>query len=318
MSIHSGKATAPFHAPEIQLASAAELAAMRDKALEALLAEIRCNRDGFYASRNGTANRLADLPLLSPADLLTEITGYPPFGRLQLRPEPPIRAGLATACVPRPAPIFWSQRDLDAEAQLGARAFWRAGLRPRGRSSDCLDGGLVTPGTLAIADALDALDALALPVGPVTSAAALERVREVWKTLQPRVLILAADSFAFLDGTGALADVTAIVLLTPEQDESLAAPSRSNVYRILSIPLACTFLAGECEAHDGYHVAEDAVAVEILDPSGTPLPDGARGRLVISTLNRSAAVLRLDSGMRASLNRAPCSCGETHARLQVA
>lgn len=318
MSVYSGKAAAPFYAPEIQLASRAALAAMRDKALGALLAEIRCHGDSFYAPRNGAASRLAELPLLSPADLCGEITSHPPFGRLRLRPEPPIRAGLATACLPRPAPIFWSQRDLDFEAQLGARVLWRAGLRPRGRTSDCLDGGLVTPGTLAISDALDALDALALPVGPITSSGALERAREVWRIVEPQFLVLAADSFIFLDTAAALSDLTAVVLLTPSEQNLLAAPARSNVYRVLSIPLVWTFLAGECEAHDGFHLAEDAVAAEIIDPAGRPLPEGAVGRLLVSTLHRSAAVLRLDTGMQAALDRARCSCGETHARLRVA
>ena len=76
----------------------------------------------------------------------------------------------------------------------------RAGLAPRGRSSDTLDGGLVAPGTLAVTDALDALDALALPVGPIVDAAGLQRAAEVWEIVRPDVLIVDPASLAFLRG----------------------------------------------------------------------------------------------------------------------
>src|SRR5262249_20471068 len=140
-----------------------------------------------YSETNGS--RLSDLPLLNGRAFAAEVEAHPPFGRLQAKREALIRAGLTTAAVPRPVPIAWSRADLDREAALGARALWRAGLRARTRTSDCLDGGLVTPGTLAITDALDVLDALALPVGPIASDAALARAREVWEIVRPAVVI---------------------------------------------------------------------------------------------------------------------------------
>lgn len=299
--------------PEVQAQPRARLEGARARALADLLQKAGA-QPTLYAS---TARGTRELPLLDGAALAAEVEAHPPFGRLQAVGEPLIRAGLATASVPRPVPIAWTRADLDREASLGARALWRAGLRPRHRSSDCLDGGLVTPGTLAISDALDVLDALALPVGPITGDAALSRAREVWEIVQPRTLIVDKPSFDFLDRAGALRDdVTAIVLLTPANLEGLRAPARSGVFRILSVPQACTFTAGECAAQRGYHVAEDDLAVEVVDPrSGTPRPDGERGALVLTTLCRSLVLVRFDTGLHATLDRAPCACGETHARL---
>jgi phenylacetate-CoA ligase len=259
-----------------------------------------------------------EMSLVNGTALAAEIEAHPPFGRLQAVPEALIRAGLATASVPRPIPIAWTRADLDREASLGARAFWRAGLRPRGRTSDTLDGGLVTPGTLAISDALDALGALALPVGPITGEPALSRAREVWEIVQPQVLIADVRSFDFLEQNGACPAPRCVVLVTPADAERLRAPARSHVLRILSIPQACTFTAAECAAHDGYHVAEDDLAVEVADPrTGAASPDGD-GTLVLTTLCRSLSLVRFDTGMRAALDRTPCTCGDTHARLRFA
>lgn len=310
------KDAAALHEPALQALAADELAALRAERLAALLDRVRNASASRYSGAGGT---LSAHPLLSGADLAAEAEAHPPFGRVQLRLETLIRAGLATAAVPRPTPIAWTRADLDAEAQLGARALRRAGLAARRRSSDCLDGGLVTPGTLAITDALDALDALALPVGPVTSDAARQRAAAVWEIVRPAVLIVDAPSLAFLYHASAYARPDAfVVLLTPAHAAALAAAARPDVYRVFSVPQVCTFTAGECAAHDGYHLAEDAVLAEVVDDGGAPLPDGAAGRLLLTTLTRSLTLLRFDTGLRAALDRSPCRCPETHARLHFA
>ncbi len=307
-----------LHDPAIQTLSAESLIVLTERSVAAVIERLAGT---IYAERRrGSTDELAVLPVMSGEEFATEVVGHPPFGRLRIEGDDLIRAGLATAGVPQPTPIAWSRTDLDDEAVLGARALWRAGLRPRGRSSDSLDGGLIAPGTLAVTDALDALDALALPVGPLTSDAALQRATEVWEIVRPQLLIADAASHAFLrQSSTAPRDLPLLVLLTPANADRLSAPPEADVCRVFSLPQACTFLAGECPQRDGFHVAEDTIAVEILDPRGSgPLPDGVAGRLVVSTLKRTLAALRLDTGLTASLDRSPCPCGETHARLRFA
>jgi phenylacetate-CoA ligase len=283
------------------------------RGLAALLERLAGAPHSYYGAGRGA---LAAYPPLSGADVAAEVEAHPPFGRFQLHPEPLIRAGLATAALPRPTPTAWTRADLDAEAQLGARALRRAGLVARGRSSDCLEGGLVTPGTLAVTDALDALDGLALPVGPVIAAAALQRAAEVWEIVRPQMLIVDAASLAFLHGAGAYPRPRVFaVLLTPADAAELAAAPRADVRRIFSVPQVCTFVAGECAARDGFHVAEDAVLAEIVDDAGAPRPDGAAGRLLLTALTRSLALLRFDTGLRAARDASACACGDAHGRL---
>jgi len=75
--------------------------------------------------------------------------------------------------------------------------------------------------------------------------------------------------------------------------------------------------AVECEMHDGCHLRESQLILEIIDPAtGLSQPDGATGEIVITTINRNGMVfLRYRSGDYGVLNRAPCSCGGTTARL---
>jgi len=296
---------ASLHEPTVQALPREALAALQAERLAALLHRAGSTAGSRYV---GVGATLAAHAPLTGAALADEVEAHPPFGRFRLDQAALIRAGLATAAVPRPTPIAWTRADLDREASLGARALRRVGLAPRGRSSDCLDGGLVTPGTLAVSDALDALDALALPVGPVVNDAALQRAAEVWEIVRPEVLIVDAPSLAFLQRAPASPPARAFaVLLTPDDATELAAPARPDVCRIFSLPQVCTFAAGECAARDGFHLAEDAVLAEVVD-----------GRLLLTALTRGLALLRFDTGLHAALDRSPCACGETHARLRFA
>jgi phenylacetate-coenzyme A ligase PaaK-like adenylate-forming protein len=244
------------------------------------------------------------VPVLAGADLAAEVEAHPPFGRFGVAADDLIRAALATAAVSRPTPIAWSRADLDREAALGARMLRRAGLAPRGRSSDTLEGGLVAPGTLAVTDALDALDALALPVGPIVDAAGLHRAAEVWEIVRPDVLIVDPASFAFLRPTDGYARPRLFVaILTPADAALLAAAPAADVMRILSLPHVGTWIAGECPAHRGLHLADDVYA-EIVD-----------GRLVLTPLRRTLAPLRVDAELRPAIDASPCACGDPGPRL---
>jgi len=76
-------------------------------------------------------------------------------------------------------------------------------------------------------------------------------------------------------------------------------------------------LAAECGHGTGLHVSEDHVLAEIVDPhTGDRLPDGETGELVFTTLTKEAfPLIRYRTGDLTSLDRAPCACGRTRARM---
>lgn len=76
-------------------------------------------------------------------------------------------------------------------------------------------------------------------------------------------------------------------------------------------------VASECERQDGLHVFEDHFYPEIIDPAtGKVLPDGEKGELVITTLTKTGTpVLRYRTRDITYLERRPCGCGRTSARM---
>lgn len=76
-------------------------------------------------------------------------------------------------------------------------------------------------------------------------------------------------------------------------------------------------VAGECSYKQGMHVSEDHFIAEIIDPAtGAVLPDGTTGELVLTTITKEAfPVIRFRTGDLASVDRSPCACGRTLARI---
>ncbi len=76
-------------------------------------------------------------------------------------------------------------------------------------------------------------------------------------------------------------------------------------------------VAMECERQDGLHINEDHFYPEVIDPAtGRQLPDGQKGELVITTLTKEGTpVLRYRTRDITWLDRTPCRCGRTTARM---
>jgi phenylacetate-coenzyme A ligase PaaK-like adenylate-forming protein len=73
-----------------------------------------------------------------------------------------------------------------------------------------------------------------------------------------------------------------------------------------------------CHAHDGLHIRETDLHVEIVDPStGRPVADGMPGEIVLTTLTRRGQpLIRYRTGDLAVLDPRPCRCGSVLRRLK--
>ena len=76
-------------------------------------------------------------------------------------------------------------------------------------------------------------------------------------------------------------------------------------------------VACECSERAGLHGWEDHFLFEVIDPeSGTPVPDGQAGELVITTLTKEALpMLRYRTRDITRVTREICACGRTHLRI---
>ncbi|RLL40612.1 phenylacetate--CoA ligase family protein [Oceanobacillus piezotolerans] len=81
----------------------------------------------------------------------------------------------------------------------------------------------------------------------------------------------------------------------------------------------CGVIGVECSKHNGYHIMEGHVKVEIIDPeSGKVLPHGRTGEIVVTTLLREGMpMVRYRSGDLGVLRKSKCDCGITMDVLQL-
>ncbi|MBP3925988.1 MAG: methyltransferase domain-containing protein [Clostridium sp.] len=73
----------------------------------------------------------------------------------------------------------------------------------------------------------------------------------------------------------------------------------------------------QCGAREGYHLRDDDLLLEILDPeTGAPVKDGEYGELVLTTLHRRGMpLLRYRTGDLGRMLTEPCGCGCLKPRL---
>ena len=76
-------------------------------------------------------------------------------------------------------------------------------------------------------------------------------------------------------------------------------------------------VACDCEYHKGLHVCEDHFYPEILDSATlTPVAEGVTGELAFTTLTKEGIpMIRYRTKDLTSIDRSPCECGRTSARI---
>lgn len=106
--------------------------------------------------------------------------------------------------------------------------------------------------------------------------------------------------------------VTVSETLDPVTRQQLAEGFGAPVFDIYG-SIEMGVIAWECEAHDGYHVAEDSVLMETLRA------DGGGERLVLTNLhNEAMPLIRYDQSDLAKAGTAgPCACGRRFRRLEA-
>jgi phenylacetate-CoA ligase len=78
------------------------------------------------------------------------------------------------------------------------------------------------------------------------------------------------------------------------------------------------FVAIECRQHDGLHVLDDHVVVEVVDAEGRPVGPGTEGARVLVTVlgSRTVPLVRYELGDVAVVAEERCRCGRRSPRLR--
>ncbi|HSB20956.1 MAG TPA: phenylacetate--CoA ligase [Anaeromyxobacteraceae bacterium] len=263
---------------------------------------------------------LRRLPVTTKADLRQQY----PLGLLAVPRAEVARIHGSSGTTGRPTFVAYTRADLDTWAGLCARFLVAGGLRPEHLVHVAFGYGLFTGG-FGLHQGIEKVGAGVVP------AAGGNTPRQVMliEDLGAEVLVC-TPSYALhiAEVTRGLGKDPAALPLRYGHfgGEPWTEEMRQAIERELGIQAFDNYglsevmgpgVAGECRLRDGLHVSEDHFLVEVLDPATLePVPDGAPGELVLTTLTREAMpLLRYRTRDVAAVTRGRCPCGRTTARM---
>jgi len=309
-----------FFRPDIQTMPRDQLRALQEERLRALIDRIHSQPIPFFKKKLESAGigpddikSLDDLPRIPRTvkqELREDEIAHPPLG--SYRGAPPsqcIRLSTSTGTTGKPTIILFTRHDLDVEYDAGCRSFMRQGRKPGQVITHAHPGGL-NGGQALLGGVIEAFGSMNVPVGMPSSADDIQRAINLWRELKPdHYEMFGPVLHIFWEAAKGMG-------LDPEKDLNMKPPADVPQYRAISAGLdGFAFLGSGCEYERGSHLCEDEAIVEVVDnATGEPVPDGARGNLVVTSLTKDNAMLRYDLEDVARIERDACPCGETHAR----
>jgi phenylacetate-CoA ligase len=311
---------------------------MSRKALTGLqTARLKQTLDSAYANVSHYRRKF-DAAGVSPADFksLSDLTRFPftlksdlrdnyPFGMFAVPRDQILRVHASSGTTGKPTVVGYTKRDLDTWADLMARCFASAGALPGDIVHNAYGYGLFTGGLGAHYGA----ECLGCTVVPV-SGGGTERQVTLINDFKATVLC-ATPSYAL--NIAEVAEKMGSDLRRSSLRVGLfgAEPwsdaMRQDLQRRLGLRAVDIYGLSEimgpgvaCECHaaqSGLHGWEDHFLFETIDPeTHQPLPIGATGELVITTLTKEALpMIRYRTRDITRLSDEPCACGRTHVRI---
>ncbi|ADC63534.1 phenylacetate--CoA ligase family protein [Allochromatium vinosum] len=260
-----------------------------------------------------------------PFTVKTDLRDTYPFGLFASPMSDVVRLHASSGTTGKPIVVAYTREDVEVWSEVMARTFASCGLHRGDILQNAFGYGLFTGG-LGAHYGGEALGATVIPISggntdrqimlirdfnvtalcctPSYFTHMVERARELGidlRDLPLRVGIFGAEPWT--DGMR-------------HHIEAEAGIKAYDIYGLSEI--IGPGVAAECSAQDGLHVFEDHFYPEIIDPdTGEPLPDGAEGELVITTLSKKAMpMIRYRTRDITSLITEPCSCGRTIRRMR--
>jgi len=308
----------------------AELAALQSvrvrEVIERAYANVRQYRQKFDAAGVKPADfkRLEDLARF-PFTLKADLRDTYPFGMFAVPPDDLRRIHASSGTTGKPTVVGYTRGDLDCWADLMARSLACAGARPGDIVHNAYGYGLFTGGLGAHYGA----ERLGCAVVPM-SGGGTERQVTLLTDFGASVLC-ATPSYALN-----IAEVAAGMGVDLRRSKLRigvfgAEPWSEGMRRDLQEQLGLKAVdiyglseilgpgvAAECGvAQAGLHGWEDHFLFEVIDAETLqPLPMGATGELVVTTLTKEALpMIRYRTRDITRLSDEPCTCGRTHVRI---
>ena len=263
---------------------------------------------------------LHKLPFVTKDDLRE---GYP-YSMLSVPLSECVRIQSTSGTTGRRVIAYYTQKDVDLWEDCCARAITAVGGTKEDVVQVCYGYGLFTGGP-GLNGGSHKVGALTLPM----SSGNTERQIQFMMDLKSTILCCTPSYAAYIgealkeagykpEDNSLKAGIFGAEPWTEEMRRDIEASLGIKAYDIYGLTeTSGPGVSFECEAQAGMHINEDHFAAEIIDPeTGEVLPEGSRGELVFTSLDKEAfPLLRYRTRDICVLNRTPCSCGRTHVRM---
>jgi len=316
--------------PKVELLNKEELKDLQLKRLKAVLNKVyrrvphyrkKFEEAGVKPRNLKTLEDIKAFPFTTKEDLFVDY----PFGLLAEPLEKIVRLHTSSGTTGKPKALFFSKRDIWAQAELIARALVMTGASSRDILQNSMTYGLFT-GALVMHYGAELLGMLVIPAGPGNT----ERQIELMQTFGTTCLHM-TPSYALY-----VASVIQSKGLSPKRDlqlkrvylgaEPYSEETRQKIEEMLGVDVFNCYglsemggpgVGFECPAKNGLHIWEDAFLVEIVNPeTGEWVKEGEVGELVLTSLNRTAMpLIRYRTRDLTRFITEPCPCGRTHVKI---
>ncbi|CFU30189.1 phenylacetate--CoA ligase family protein [Bordetella pertussis] len=280
---------------------------------------------GFEPGDLKSLDDLRRLPFTHKRDYLAGLQAEPPFGSLAaVAPGEAVRVHFSSGTTARPAPVLWTQADIERWADLYARYLYGQGLR-RGDVFQCMFNYAWFVGGLGATLAAQHVGALVIPASSGDTQRQIETIYQYGTQCvigTPSFMAHMAEAAQAMGRDLATSPVR-MVCVVGEPGASIPG-TRERIERQWGARMYDCYGALECQpigwdtaAQLEPTLAEDFIYVEILhlEPH-EPVADGERGVLVLTHLDKQACPLvRWWTGDIVVRDSRPAPDGRTHARL---
>ena len=260
------------------------------------------------------------LPFISKADLRDAY----PYGLLGTDLKDCVRIHSTSGTTGKRVVAFYTQHDIDLWEDCCARAIVAAGGTNEDVCQVCYGFGLFTGGA-GLNGGSHKVGCLTLPM----SSGNTDRQIQFMMDLNSTIICCTPSYAAYIGETLAekgykpednklKAGIFGAEPWTEEMRREIEKSLGIKAYDIYGLTeTSGPGVAFECSEQTGMHINEDHFYAEIIDPeTGEVLPDGEKGELVFTSLDKEAfPLLRYRTRDICVLSRKKCSCGRTHVKM---
>ena len=262
---------------------------------------------------------LAKLPFVTKQDMRDTY----PFGLFAVKKEELVRIHASSGTTGKATVVGYTRHDLDVWAECVARCMTMAGVTKDDIIQIAYGYGLFTGG-LGAHDGAQKIGATVVPMSTGNSKKLTTMMIDFGATAiacTPSYLLHISEVLAeegLLDQIKLKCAICGAEPWTEKMHHEIESRLNIKAFDIYGLSeVMGPGVACDCEYHKGLHVCEDHFYPEILNSATlTPVADGETGELAFTTLTKEGIpLIRYRTKDLTSIDRTPCECGRTSARI---